>query len=88
MAASGLAHPLLLSTIFHMDQITVAGMTIETKYVFFTWLGMAVLLVAGLMLRRNLSMAQVAERATCSPLTVGRIEKRGRTGKVRSEQPR
>lgn len=26
-------------------------------------------------LRRNLSMAQVAERATCSPLTVGWIEK-------------
>ena len=26
-------------------------------------------------LRRNLSMAQVAERATCSPLTIGRIEK-------------
>lgn len=26
-------------------------------------------------LRRNLSMAQVAERATCSPLTVARIEK-------------
>ena len=26
-------------------------------------------------LRRNLRIAQVAERATCSPLTVGRIEK-------------
>lgn len=26
-------------------------------------------------LRRNLSMAQVAERATCSPLTIARIEK-------------
>ena len=26
-------------------------------------------------LRRNLSIAQVAERATCSPLTVTRIEK-------------
>lgn len=26
-------------------------------------------------LRRNLTIAQVAERATCSPLTVGRIEK-------------
>jgi len=26
-------------------------------------------------LRRNLSVAQVAERATCSPLTVARIEK-------------
>ncbi len=27
-------------------------------------------------LRRNLSVAQVAERATCSPLTVSRIEER------------
>lgn len=26
-------------------------------------------------LRRNLSIAQVADRATCSPLTVSRIEK-------------
>ncbi|MDE6642973.1 MAG: helix-turn-helix domain-containing protein [Muribaculaceae bacterium] len=26
-------------------------------------------------LRRNLSIAQVAERATCSPLTINRIEK-------------
>ena len=26
-------------------------------------------------LRRNLSVAQIAERATCSPLTVWRIEK-------------
>ena len=26
-------------------------------------------------LRRDLSVAQVAERATCSPLTVSRIEK-------------
>lgn len=56
MAASGLAHPLLLSTVLHMDEITVAGMTIETKYVFFTWLGMAILLIAGLVLRRNISV--------------------------------
>ena len=26
-------------------------------------------------MRRNLSVAQIAERATCSPLTVSRIEK-------------
>ena len=26
-------------------------------------------------LRRNLSVAQIAERATCSPITVSRIEK-------------
>lgn len=56
MAASGLAHPLLLSTVLHMDEITVAGMTIETKYVFFTWLGMAILLITGLVLRRNISV--------------------------------
>lgn len=56
MAASGLAHPLLLSTVFHMDQITVAGMTIETKYVFFTWLGMLILLITGLVLRKKLSI--------------------------------
>ena len=56
MAASGLAHPLLLSTVFHLDQITVAGMTIDTKYVFFTWLGMLILLLAGVMVRRNISI--------------------------------
>ncbi|CDN31909.1 putative transcriptional regulator [Mucinivorans hirudinis] len=26
-------------------------------------------------LRRNLSIAQIAERATCSPLTISRVEK-------------
>ena len=56
MAASGLAHPLLLSTVFHMDEITVAGMTIETKYVFFTWLGMAILLAVGILVRRNINI--------------------------------
>ena len=57
MAASGgLAHPLLLSTIFHMDTITVGGMTIDTKYVFFTWLGMAILLAAGLFIRKHVSI--------------------------------
>ena len=57
MAASGgLAHPLLLSTIFHMDTITVGGMTIDTKYVFFTWLGMAILLAAGLFIRKHVDI--------------------------------
>ena len=56
MAASGLAHPLLFSTVLHMDQISVGGMTIDTKYVFFTWLGMAILLIAGLFVRKNVSM--------------------------------
>ena len=33
-------------------------------------------------LRRNLSVVQVAERATCSPLTVSRIEKGTPTGRT------
>ena len=37
MAASGgLAHPLLFSTVLNLDTVTVGGMTIDTKYVFFT----------------------------------------------------
>ena len=39
-----------------MDEITVAGMTIETKYVFFTWLGMAILLAVGILVRRNINI--------------------------------
>ena len=30
-------------------------------------------------LRRNMSIAQVAERATCSPVTINRVEKRSPT---------
>ena len=56
MAASGLSHPLLLSTIFHMDTVTLNGMTIDTKYVFFTWLGLAILLATGLILRKRLDV--------------------------------
>ena len=56
MAASGLSHPLLLSTIFHMDSVTFNGMVIDTKYVFFTWVGLAILLAAGLVLRRKLDV--------------------------------
>ena len=33
-------------------------------------------------LRRNLSIAQIAERATCSPVTINRIEKGIPTGAI------
>ena len=57
MAASGgLAHPLLFSTVLNLDTVTVGGMTIDTKYVFFTWLGMAILAIAGYMVRKNVSI--------------------------------
>lgn len=54
--AGGLPHPVLLSTIFKMDEITIAGQAVEFKHVFFTWVGMAFLFVVAYMVRRNLTM--------------------------------
>ncbi len=54
--AAGLSHPLLLSTIFHLDTVNVFGTELEIKYVFFTWLGLAILLVTGLILRKKLDI--------------------------------
>ncbi|MCQ2443885.1 MAG: F0F1 ATP synthase subunit A [Mailhella sp.] len=55
MASSGLAHPLLLSNVLHMEHLTIGGVTIDTNYVFYTWLGMAILIAVGFMVRRNIS---------------------------------
>ncbi len=54
--ASGLQHPVLLSTFAGMDTITFGGQTIEFKHVFFTWVAMGILLVLGLMARRRLTL--------------------------------
>lgn len=54
--AGGLPHPVLLSTIFDMDQITIGGQVVEFKHVFFTWICMAVLFIVSWYVRRNLTM--------------------------------
>ena len=54
--ASGLEHPVLLSTFAHMDTITFGGQTVEFKHVFFTWVAMGIMLVLGLMVRRRLTL--------------------------------
>lgn len=54
--AGGLPHPVLLSTIFDMDQITIGGQVVEFKHVFFTWICMAVLFIVSWCVRRNLTM--------------------------------
>jgi len=56
MAAAGLPEPVLLSTFFNMDKLTIAGQTVDFKYVFFTWVGMILLTVTGLILRRRIAM--------------------------------
>ncbi len=54
MAAEGLPHPVLLSTIFNVD--TLPGSVVDFKYVFFTWVGMLLLLLLGLKVRRGISL--------------------------------
>ena len=54
--ASGLQHPVLLSTFADMDTITLGGQVIEFKHVFFTWVAMGILVLLGLMVRRRLTL--------------------------------
>ena len=54
--AAGLPEPLLLSTVLHLDEVTIGGQSVDFKYVFFTWIGMLVLTVTGLMLKSRISM--------------------------------
>jgi F-type H+-transporting ATPase subunit a len=54
--AAELPHPLLLSTVAHMDELTIGGAAVDFRYVFFTWVGMLALLVVGLLVRRNVTL--------------------------------
>ena len=51
-----LPHPILLSTIFGMDTITIAGQVVEFKHVFYSWIAMALLFGVGLFLRSRLTL--------------------------------
>ena len=54
--AAGLQHPVLLSSFFHMDELTIGGTAVDFKYVFFTWVGMLILLLVGLYVRGHIQM--------------------------------
>ena len=54
--AAGLPEPLLLSTVLHVDEVTIGGQSVDFKYVFFTWIGMLILTIVGLMLKSRISM--------------------------------
>ncbi len=54
--AGGLPHPVLLSTLFDMDYVTIGGKLIEFKHVFFTWVGMAFLFYVAYRVRKNITM--------------------------------
>ncbi len=53
--AGNLAEPLLFSKLAHFDHITIAGQTLEVRHIFFTWLGMILLCLFSLAVRRKLT---------------------------------
>lgn len=56
MAGDGLNHPLLISSKLGLDELVINGQVVEFKHVFYTWMALAILLVIGLLVRRNLKM--------------------------------
>jgi len=54
--AGGLPHPILLSTIFDMDYVTIGGQLVEFKHVFFTWVGMLLMFGTAYIVKQNLTM--------------------------------
>ena len=54
--AAGFPHPVLLSTLFNLDEMVIFGKTYEVKHIFYTWLAMLFLAGLGLVARRRLSL--------------------------------
>ena len=54
--AGGLPEPILLSELVHLDKVTLAGQQVEFRHVFYTWVAMLLLFVAGWLVRRDLSL--------------------------------
>ncbi len=51
-----LQHPVLISTMAGLDNITLGGHSVEFKHVFYTWIAMGILFVLGLLVRRRLTL--------------------------------
>ncbi|CAK7068780.1 MAG: ATP synthase subunit a [Desulfovibrio sp.] len=55
-AGGGLPHPVLITTLLGVDEVTILGQTMEFKHVAFTWIIMALLFTLGLIARRRLTL--------------------------------
>jgi len=52
----GLPHPVLISTLLGLDEVTLFGQTVEFKHVLYTWIGMAGLFTLGAVARSRLTL--------------------------------
>lgn len=48
--------PVLISILLGMDNMTFFGHTVHSSHIFYTWVGMAILFLMGIIVRLNLSM--------------------------------
>lgn len=71
MAGDGLNHPLLLSTKLGLDEIMINGQMVEFKHVFYTWFALALLVIVGLIVRRNLKMVPTGAQNVLESLIGG-----------------
>lgn len=55
-AGGGLPHPVLITTLLGVDEVTILGQTMEFKHVVFTWIVMLALFTLGFIARRNLTL--------------------------------
>ena len=53
---SGLPHPVLISTAFGMDTVTIGGVPVDFMHVFYTWLAILLLAGLGLVVRNRLTL--------------------------------
>jgi F-type H+-transporting ATPase subunit a len=53
---SGLPHPVLLSTAFDMDTVTIGGAPVDFMHGFYTWVAMLLLVGLGLVTRNRLAL--------------------------------
>lgn len=69
--AGNLPHPVLISTALGLDEVTIAGNTMEFKHVAFTWIGMLVLFVFAVIARRNLTLVPGRLQNVCETIVDG-----------------
>ena len=69
--AGGLPHPILLSTLAGLDEVTIMGRTMEFKHVFYTWIAMGVLFAVGVLVRGRLTIVPGRLQNVCETLIDG-----------------
>ncbi|MDR2893630.1 MAG: F0F1 ATP synthase subunit A [Deltaproteobacteria bacterium] len=69
--ASGLVHPILLSTELGLDNLVINGQLVEFRHVFYTWVVLGLLIILGLFAKRRLKMVPTGTQNVLEALIGG-----------------